>query len=81
MPFITAIAIYFILWWVCLFLVLPWGIRGQHETGEVVKGSEPGAPVAPSMKRKVVYNSILAAIIWVIVFVVIKFHLVSPDDV
>lgn len=81
MPIVTAIAIYFILWWVCLFLVLPWGIRGQHEDGDIVKGSEPGAPTVPNMKRKVIYTSILSAIIWVVIFVVIKFQLVSLDSI
>ncbi len=81
MPIVTAIAIYFILWWLCLFLVLPWGVRGQHEEGVVVRGSEPGAPIKSRMKRKVIQNSILAAIVWLIIFVVIKFQLVSLDNI
>jgi len=31
----TFIAIYFIIWWVVLFAVLPWGVRSQEESGEV----------------------------------------------
>ena len=27
----TAIAIYFLIWWVVLFAVLPWGVRAQGE--------------------------------------------------
>ena len=27
----TAIAIFFLIWWVVLFAVLPWGMRSQHE--------------------------------------------------
>ncbi len=30
----TAFAIYFVLWWVVLFLTLPFGVRSQHEDGE-----------------------------------------------
>jgi hypothetical protein len=29
----TALAIYFVLWWVTLFLTLPFGVRSQHEEG------------------------------------------------
>ena len=36
----TIIAIYFIVWWVCLFIVLPFGVRNQVDTGEIVPGSE-----------------------------------------
>ena len=34
MPVTTAVAVYFLIWWVVLFAVLPWGVRSQHEGGE-----------------------------------------------
>jgi predicted secreted protein len=44
----SAIAIYFIIWWLVLFLVLPFGIRNAHETGEAVEaGMSRGASRAP----------------------------------
>ena len=36
---------YLLIWWMTLFIVLPLGVRGQAEAGQVVEGSEPGAPV------------------------------------
>ena len=44
MSLTTAIAIYFIIWWVVLFAVLPFGVRSQEESGEVAPGTDPGAP-------------------------------------
>ena len=29
----TAFAIYFVMWWIVLFLTLPFGVRSQHEDG------------------------------------------------
>ncbi len=52
MPFVTGIALYFVLWWLLLFVVLPWGVKGQHEDGGVIKGTEPGAPSQNRMLRK-----------------------------
>ena len=51
MPVTTALAIFFLIWWVVLFAVLPWGVRGQHEGdgGEIVPGTDPGAPVLPRL--------------------------------
>ena len=49
MSLATAIAIYFIIWWVVLFAVLPWGVRSQEEGGDVVSGSDPGAPAIPRL--------------------------------
>ena len=43
MSLTTAIAIYFLIWWVVLFAVLPWGIRSQEESGSIAEGTDPGA--------------------------------------
>ncbi len=57
------IAIYFVVWWVILFAVLPFGVRTQEEEGEVVLGSERSAPHRPMLIRKAIATSIVAAII------------------
>jgi predicted secreted protein len=56
----TFVAIYAIVWWVCLFIVLPFGVRNQVDAGEVVPGSEPGAPVAPRWWKRVLYTTLLS---------------------
>jgi len=43
MNWFTALALYLIIWWLVLFVILPIGIRGQAEEGDIVEGSEPGA--------------------------------------
>ena len=58
---VTIAAIYLIVWFVCLFVVLPFGVRNQVDAGEVVRGSEPGAPVAPRLWRRILLTSVLAA--------------------
>ena len=66
----SAIAIYFIIWWLVLFLVLPFGIRNAHETGEVVKeGNEPGAPTNPRIIQKVLFTTILATAVFATFYV------------
>ncbi|MGE0846216.1 MAG: DUF1467 family protein [Flavobacteriaceae bacterium] len=56
-------AIYFIVWWLCFFAVLPWGVRTQHDEGEVVPGTEAGAPVAPKLLAKAIWTSVIAAVV------------------
>ena len=48
----TLIAIYFLIWWVTLFAVLPWGVRNQEETGAVSPGTDPGAPATHRVWQK-----------------------------
>ena len=61
------IALYFVIWWILLFAVLPFGIRSQAESGEVVAGSEPGAPSTPALREKAIWTTLLAAIVLVAV--------------
>jgi predicted secreted protein len=76
-PF-TAIAIYFTLWWTVLFAVLPLGNRTYAEEGlDVPGGGERGAPVNPNLKRKFITTTWVSAVLWVILFVVIKLDLVT----
>lgn len=60
----SSIAIYFVLWWVVLFAVLPFGVRSQVEEGESVPGSDPGAPVLPRMARKMIWTTVISLVIF-----------------
>src|SRR5215813_10674561 len=60
----TAFAIYFVLWWVTLFVTLPFGVRSQHEDGVGAPGTDPGAPIASRMGRKLLWTTIISAVIF-----------------
>lgn len=78
----SAIAIYFITWWVCLFMVLPWGVRNAHEAGEAVEqGNEHGAPVKPMLWRKVLATTVLSAIVFAVIYGQMTYHWVGFDDI
>ena len=62
----TAFAIYFVLWWVVLFVTLPFGVRSQHEDGDSVAGTDPGAPIASQMGRKLIWTTAISAVIFAI---------------
>jgi len=60
----TAFAIYFVMWWIVLFVTLPFGIRSQHEDGSGAAGTDPGAPVASLMGRKLIWTTALSAVLF-----------------
>ena len=60
----TAFAIYFVIWWVTLFLTLPFGVRSQHEDGQGAPGTDPGAPVMAKMGRKLIWTTVISAVIF-----------------
>ena len=62
----TAFAIYFVLWWLVLFLTLPFGVRSQHEDGGGAPGTDPGAPIASQMGRKLIWTTVISGVIFAI---------------
>ncbi len=60
-----SIAIYFMIWWIVLFAILPFGrSRSQEEAGDVVPGSEASAPERPHFMRVVVMTTITATLLF-----------------
>jgi len=60
----TGFAIYFVIWWIVLFVTLPFGVRSQHEDGGGAPGTDPGAPVVTGMGRKLVWTTVLSAVVF-----------------
>ena len=79
----TAIAIFFLIWWVTLFTVLPFGIRSQHEAGAdeepIAPGTDPGAPTRFSLGRKLLWTTLVASVIYTVCYVIYVEHLVTID--
>ena len=77
MPVTTAIAIFFLIWWIVLFAVLPWGVRSQQEDAEVAPGTDPGAPAIPRLGRKLLWTTLVSMVIFAGCYVVYVNHLVT----
>ena len=75
----TALAIYFIVWWLVLFAVLPWGVRSQEESGDVSPGTDPGAPAVHKVWMKLVWTTVFATIVFGIMAAVYKLGLIPYD--
>lgn len=68
MQLITYVAVYFVIWWTVLFVTLPFGVRGQHEDGAVLNGTEPGAPVKTLMPQKLIATTVISGVVMALVF-------------
>jgi predicted secreted protein len=64
MSVVTLLAIYFLIWWMVLFAVLPWGASSAHELGrEIEAGHAPSAPVKPLIFRKIIATTVISALV------------------
>jgi predicted secreted protein len=64
----TAFAIYFVMWWIVLFLTLPFGVRSQHEDGGGAPGTDPGAPIVAGMGRKLIWTTVISAVLFAVAY-------------
>jgi predicted secreted protein len=74
MTIVNGIVLYVIIWWVVIFAVLPWGIR-PADSGD--PSAEFGAPKNPVIWKRALWTSLVAAVIWLILFWIIEANLFS----
>ena len=79
MALTTVLAIYFIIWWLVLFMVLPWGVHSQDESGEVTPGTDPGAPAVHVVWRKLMWTTLIASVLFGILAAVYELDLIPYD--
>jgi len=77
----TAIAIYFLIWWITLFAVLPFGVRSQEEQGGFAAGTDPGAPVAARIFRKLLWTTLVASVIFGILALIYEKQWITLDQI
>ena len=66
----TGIIVYLLIWWTLLFAVLPFG----HER------DEKGLPVFVGMRKKLIMNTLLSIVLWVLIFILIEKEVISFRD-
>ena len=70
---------FIIIWWMVLFMVLPWGVR-PPEAEEVEKGHATSAPKQPRLWKKVLVTTGIAVVVWGVVFAIAASDLISFRD-
>ena len=80
MSWASGLAIYFVIWWMSLFISLPFAMRSQAEVGEVTDGTEPGAPAQPQLLRRFLWNTVLATSVFGLFWFVFYYLDISMTD-
>lgn len=77
-----ALAIYFIIWWVVLFAMLPIGVRTAEEVGEkATPGFAESAPHQPRLLPKMLATTVIATLVFAGVYAIVAHHVITLDDV
>jgi predicted secreted protein len=81
MSYVSAFAIYFVLWWIVLFAVLPFGLKTQDDDGETVMGTVSSAPRGPHMLRAIVWTTLVSLLIFCLLVFLTRYFGLSFDDI
>lgn len=76
----TGFAIYFIIWWVVLFTVLPFGLRTQSEENDVTLGTVSSAPAKFRFAPIFLRTTLVSAIVFAVYFAVTVYGGFTLDD-
>ena len=77
----SAIVLFAVIWFLCLFVALPIKIRSQSESGKVVRGTPPSAPADPMLKIKLKWTTVAAVLIWLPLAALISSGMISVSDI
>lgn len=81
MSIVYGIAVFYVMWWIVLIAVLPWGVKTAQETGEQgVAGQATSAPQNPMMLKKVVWTTIVTTLLFCLFKANIDYGWITIDD-
>ncbi len=80
MGVVSAIVLYAVIWFMTLLIIIPIRLETQGDRGEVVHGTHAGSPENPQMKKRFLWTTGVAFVLWVIIAGVIIFGDISVRD-
>ncbi|OJU13479.1 MAG: hypothetical protein BGN85_09865 [Alphaproteobacteria bacterium 64-11] len=66
MHYVVLFSAYAVLWFLCLFCLLPIGLGSERDP-------ETGAPLNPQLGKKALWASVIAAVLWVAFYAFVGF--------
>lgn len=75
------IVLYAVIWFLVLFVLLPIRERSQQEDGHIVPGTHAGAPADFRMRRKLIWTTVIATVLWAVIASVILSGRISLSDI
>ncbi|MCA0042805.1 DUF1467 family protein [Celeribacter litoreus] len=71
MAITSAIVLYAVTWFMTMLVALPIGLKTQGDMGEKVDGTHDGAPANYNPKRKALWVTLFATVIWAVLVTII----------
>ena len=76
----SALVLYAVFWFMTFLIVIPFRLQTQGDVGEIVEGTQAGAPAKHNLRKKAWITTGIAAVLWGIAFTVITSGWITVDD-
>ncbi|MDF1728969.1 MAG: DUF1467 family protein [Sulfitobacter sp.] len=77
----SGLVLYAVVWAMTFLIVLPIKIQTQGDLNDIVPGTHAGSPEHHHLRKKAIWTTIIAAVIWGILATIILSGWISVDDV
>ncbi len=77
----SAIVLFAVIWFMTFFIVLPIRLKTQGDVGEVVPGTQAGAPHEHNLKKKALITTAIAIVLWCVIAGIILSGLITVRDI
>ena len=76
----AALVLFAVIWFMVLFIVLPLRLKTQGDMGEIVPGTQAGAPAELNIRKRFKIVTVVALVLWVIIASIIIWGGISVCD-
>lgn len=80
MGIMSALVLFAVIWFMVLFVTLPIRLKTQGDVGEIVPGTQAGAPVDPQLKLRFKIITAVAFVLWIIIAGIIISGVITVCD-
>lgn len=78
---VSGIVLYVVIWSMVFFVALPIRVQTQGDLKDVVPGTHAGAPEHHHLKKKALWTTLVAFVIWGIAAYFILNEVITVDDI
>jgi len=81
MGVVPAIVLFLVIWFMSLFVILPLRLQTQGEAKDVAPGTPQSAPANPHLKKRFIWTTVLAVVVFIPIASTIHFGWLTADDI
>ncbi len=80
MTITSAIVLFAVIWFMSFLIAIPIRLKTQGDVGEVVPGTQAGAPHEHQLRKKAIITTIISAVLWCVIAGVIMSGMITVRD-